>query len=182
MKPGDSLLMQFGHNDGGPLDDAARARGTIRGNGEETRDIDNPILHKRETVHTYGWYLRQYVAEAKAKGAAACIICSPVPHNSWEGDKVKRSPSFATPGTEAAKQAGADFIDLNDIAARHYEADGKEKVKTYFPEGELGHTNWAGAVVNARSVIEGLKGLEHCELAKYLGAEPPADLPVPAGK
>ncbi len=31
IRPGDYLLIQFGHNDGGPLDDTARARGTIRG-------------------------------------------------------------------------------------------------------------------------------------------------------
>ena len=36
LKPGDFVMMQFGHNDGGPLDDAARARGTLKGTGEET--------------------------------------------------------------------------------------------------------------------------------------------------
>src|SRR5215470_13271163 len=41
-KPGDFVLVQMGHNDGGPLDDAARARGSIRGTGEETKEIDNP--------------------------------------------------------------------------------------------------------------------------------------------
>jgi lysophospholipase L1-like esterase len=60
-KPGDFVLVQMGHNDGGPLDDTARARGTLRGTGEETREIDNPITKKKETVHTYGWYLRNYV-------------------------------------------------------------------------------------------------------------------------
>src|SRR5690242_20304706 len=43
LKKGDYVIMQFGHNDGGPLDDTARARGTIKGTGEETRDIYNPI-------------------------------------------------------------------------------------------------------------------------------------------
>lgn len=32
LKPGDYVLMQFGHNDSSPLDDTARARGTIKGN------------------------------------------------------------------------------------------------------------------------------------------------------
>ena len=40
--PGDFGLIQMGHNDGCPLDDAARARGTIRGTGEETKEIDKP--------------------------------------------------------------------------------------------------------------------------------------------
>src|SRR5438105_1400081 len=32
-RPGDFVLVQMGHNDGGPLDDTARARGTLRGTG-----------------------------------------------------------------------------------------------------------------------------------------------------
>src|SRR5256885_1958149 len=33
---GDFVLIQMGHNDAGPLDDASRARGTLRGTGDET--------------------------------------------------------------------------------------------------------------------------------------------------
>jgi rhamnogalacturonan acetylesterase len=42
LKPGDFVMMQFGHNDGGPLDDAARARGTLNGIGDETRRSTTP--------------------------------------------------------------------------------------------------------------------------------------------
>src|SRR5262249_32125590 len=51
LKPGDYVMMQFGHNDNGPLDDTARARGTIKGTGGESREIDNPITHQHEVVH-----------------------------------------------------------------------------------------------------------------------------------
>ena len=68
VKPGDVILFQWGHNDDGPLDDPARARGTIHGIGDETKEIENPILKIHETVHTYGWYLRKYVAVTLAKG------------------------------------------------------------------------------------------------------------------
>jgi Lysophospholipase L1 and related esterases len=34
LKKGDYVIMQFGHNDASPLDDTARARGTIKGIGE----------------------------------------------------------------------------------------------------------------------------------------------------
>src|SRR4051812_7945818 len=37
IRPGDYVIMQFGHNDAGPLDDTARARGTIGGIGDESR-------------------------------------------------------------------------------------------------------------------------------------------------
>ena len=69
LKAGDVVLMQFGHNDSGPLDDPARARATINGTGEETKEIDNPITKQHEVVHTYGWYLRKFIADAKARGA-----------------------------------------------------------------------------------------------------------------
>ena len=78
LKKGDYVIMQFGHNDSGPLDDTARARGTIRGIGNESKDIYNPITKKNETVYSYGWYMRKYIREAKAKGAIA-IVCSPIP-------------------------------------------------------------------------------------------------------
>ena len=59
MKPGDLVLLQFGHNDSGALDDSSRARGTLPGVGDEIREIENPILKRHEVIHTYGWYIRQ---------------------------------------------------------------------------------------------------------------------------
>lgn len=44
VKRGDVILFQWGHNDDGPLDDTARARGTIHGTGNESKEIENPIL------------------------------------------------------------------------------------------------------------------------------------------
>ncbi len=84
LKPGDIVIMQFGHNDGGPLDDAARARGSLKGIGDETQEIDNPITKQHEVVHTFGWYMRKYIAEANEKGAMP-IVCSPVPRKNVEG-------------------------------------------------------------------------------------------------
>ncbi|MFX5752271.1 hypothetical protein ABTE32_22895, partial [Acinetobacter baumannii] len=71
-------MMQFGHNDSSPLDDTARARGTIKGIGEDSTEIYNPIRKMKEMVHTYGWYMRKFANDAKAKGATV-IICSPIP-------------------------------------------------------------------------------------------------------
>src|SRR5882672_11069037 len=51
LKKGDYVIMQFGHNDGGPLDDTARARGSIRGIGEASKEIYNPITKKQEVVY-----------------------------------------------------------------------------------------------------------------------------------
>ena len=38
MSPGDFVLIQMGHNDGGSLN-TGRARGTLRGSGEETEEV-----------------------------------------------------------------------------------------------------------------------------------------------
>src|SRR5215475_11371985 len=70
MKPGDFVLIQFGHNDGGPINDTSRARGTIKGVGEESEEIDNLLTKKHEVVHSYGWYLRKYIADTKAR----CVV------------------------------------------------------------------------------------------------------------
>ena len=74
IKKGDYVVMQFGHNDGGELADTLRARGTIKGIGEESKDIYNPIRKVDETVYTYGYYMRKYANEAKAKGAIPIIV------------------------------------------------------------------------------------------------------------
>src|SRR5678816_3801573 len=59
LKPGDFLLIQFGHDDGAKPGDPKqdpRNRGSLRGTGDETVEIDNPQTGKKETVHTFGWY------------------------------------------------------------------------------------------------------------------------------
>src|SRR4029077_10580036 len=50
LKAGDYVLIQFGHNDGGPINDAARARGSLPGLGDETREIDNLMTQQHEVV------------------------------------------------------------------------------------------------------------------------------------
>lgn len=109
IKPGNVVLFQFGHNDSGPLDDPARARGTLPGTGDDSKEIENPILKRHETVHTFGWYMTQYVTETVAKGATP-ILCSPVPRKTWKdgrivrneatyGDGPGRSPHLTTPSS-----------------------------------------------------------------------------------
>jgi rhamnogalacturonan acetylesterase len=167
LQPGDYVIMQFGHNDAGPLDDTARARGTIRGIGDESREVYNPIMKKQEVVHSYGWYMRKYLRETKAKGATA-IICSPIPRNDWENNKVKRSDdSYGKWSQEIATAEGAYFIDLNNLVAERYEAMGVEKVNPFFPADHT-HTNKEGAELNASIVADGIRKLNDLPLKKYL--------------
>jgi rhamnogalacturonan acetylesterase len=170
LQKGDYVIMQFGHNDGGPLDDTARARGTIKGIGDDSVEIYNPIRKQKEFVHTYGWYIRKYVNDTKAAQAIP-IICSPIPRNEWKDGKVVRSnDGYALWARQVAQQTNAYFIDLNNIIGDAFEKIGKEKTAAFFPK-EHTHTNKEGAIFNANIVIKGIKNLKHCKLKKYLIAK-----------
>jgi len=168
LQPGDFLLIQFGHNDGSNPKNDPKNRGSLRGGGDETVEVDNSAMPGgKETVHTFGWYMRKYAADARAKGATP-IICSLVPRNDWKDGKVLRgSESYAKWAREAAEAEHVLFIDLNDLIARRYETLGEAKVKGFFPD-EHTHTNAAGADVNAQCVVEGISGLKENKLAQYL--------------
>lgn len=169
IKPGDFVMLQFGHNDSSPVNDTLRARGTLKSNGDETEEINNLITKKPETVHSYGWYLRQFILDAQAKGATA-IVLSPVPRNTWQNGKANRNHlDYGHWAAAAAQQGGAYFIDLNRIIADRYEAEGEARVKaTYFNTTDHTHTIEAGARVNAAAVIQGLKKHKTLKLNKYL--------------
>jgi lysophospholipase L1-like esterase len=181
LKPGDFILLQFGHNDSGPLDDTARARGTLPGISDETREIENPILKKHETVHTYGWYMRQYVRQARAKGATI-IVCSLIPRKIWKDGRVVRSgaDSYGGWAHQIAEQEHVPFIDLNEIIGRQYDALGEQAVEPLFADPHT-HTSLEGARINAKAVVTGLKLLQPDPLAKYFSpqaAEVPSTMPA----
>lgn len=167
IKPGDYLIMQFGHNDGGSLD-TGRARASLPGNGGEIKSIIIKASGKPEVVHTYGWYIRKYIADARAKGAEV-IVCSPIPRNIWKDGKVARATNDYTQwAREAAHSGGAFFIDLNEISSRHFEEIGQETIKTQYFLKDHTHTTLVGAKLNATSVVEGLRKIHGCSLNKYL--------------
>jgi rhamnogalacturonan acetylesterase len=168
LKPGDYVLMQFGHNDGGPLD-KERARGSLKGTGEETQDVTIEATGKKETVHTYGWYMRKYISDTKAKGATP-IVLSPVPRNIWKDGKVERmSDNYGRWAAETAHQESALFIDLNEIVAAQYEKEGEAAVgPKYFTSKDHTHTSPAGARLNAESVVKGLRSLKKDPLKKFV--------------
>lgn len=168
IRPGDFVIMQFGHNDNGPMDEG-KARASIKGNGDETRDVVIKETNVSETVSSYGAYLRQYISDAKSRGATA-IVCSLVPRNIWrDGKVVEARKDYGQWAREAAQQGGALFVDLNAIISRRYDEIGAETVgRDYFTTKDHTHTNAAGAELNAECVVEGIRGLEGCPLADAL--------------
>jgi lysophospholipase L1-like esterase len=167
VKPGDFVIMQFGHNDGGSLNDTNRARGTIKGVGDETRSITNLMTHDKEIVHTFGWYEKTIIAEARAKGATP-MVCSLIPRNNWkDGHVLRNKDDYAGWAGEVAADENAPFLDINGIIADEYDRLGQEAVKPLFIVGAGPHTSMAGAQTNAMCVVLALKGLQTNPLAPY---------------
>jgi len=193
IKPGDFVLIQWGHNDGGinlpgaqPIPDQGlppgatptqppvgtpprppNVRGSLPGIGDETYTVADPRTGQMETVHTYGWYLRKYIADVRAKGATP-IICSLVPRKIWVDGHIRRNTdTYRGWAQQVAEQEHVGFVDLDEIIARRYDAMGPEAVDALFGDPHT-HTDWAGAVINAEAVVSGLRSLPGDPLASYL--------------
>ena len=167
LKPGDYVMMQFGHNEGSRPDTSRGGyRGVLKGTGEDTVQLtwrDGKI----EVVHTYGWYIKKFIKDVKAKGATP-IVLSMIPRNEFRDGKVQRADKdYGLWAKQAADQEGAYFIDLNAITADKYDKLGPDETKKFFP-GDHTHTNPAGANVNAQSVVEGMRLNKAIPLNKYL--------------
>ncbi len=164
IKPGDRVLLQFGHNDGGPPD-KDRARGSLPGLGEESKEFALPN-GSTELVYTFGHYMRRMIAESKAAGASVVVLGLTV-RSIWKDGKVERGNGrFSQWEAEIAKAEGVPFVDLTNAIADQYDRMGEEKVKPWFPEDHT-HTTAEGADFTASLVVAGLKGI-HSPLVAFL--------------
>jgi rhamnogalacturonan acetylesterase len=160
MKPGDYVIIQFGHNDGGPLNDDSRARGSIRGAGDEVEEIDNLLTKKREIVRTYGAYLRQYINDARARGATP-YLCTQVPRKMWERDGtriIRPDDGHVVWARRVAAEEDATLLDLYEAVASAYDSLGPDGVEPFFADART-HTTVNGADFTARIVVGLLEGL-----------------------
>jgi len=177
LKPGDFVLVQFGHNDDGDYKNPnAHGRPSIRGEGEETDQAIKADLKTYETIHTFGWYMRKFATDAKAKGATP-ILLSKVPHKDWSDGKIirKEQKTFVVWTRDAANTTGALFIDANEIIAEGLERLGPEKVAPLYGDART-HSTPAGAKYNAAAIVVGMKELNPNPLANYF-SELADDLP-----
>lgn len=170
MKRGDYVLLQFGHNDAGAINDATRARGSLPGIGEETQEIDNQLTKQHETVHTFGWYMRKMIEDTKARGATP-IVFSLTVRNIWKDGHVERGPGkYGEWSAAIARTQGVRFIDITKLISDRYEQLGEAKVKELFATDHT-HTSPAGAELNASLVVMGLRMLKGKPLNRYLSAK-----------
>ena len=181
MKPGDFVIIQFGHNDGGPINDDSRARGSIRGTGDESEEIDNLLTKKRELVRTYGAYLRQYTNDARAMGATP-YLCTQVPRKTWDldGKRIERpNNGYVIWAREVAATEAVALLDLHETVAAAYDTLGPDGVEPFFADART-HTTVDGADFTARIVVALLEGLPDSpwpglisEAAEEISAIPP---------
>ncbi|MNK00661.1 putative rhamnogalacturonan acetylesterase YesY [compost metagenome] len=168
IKPGDYVMIQFGHNDDSPVVDTLRARGTIPGIGTDSVVLDNHFSKKKEIVHSYGWYLSKMVSEVRKKGAFP-IICSPIPKDRWKDGKVLRADElYGKWSKEVAIATKTSFINLNHLIADKLDAEGEAKVTGIYFAADRVHPTTAGSILGAKAVVEGIKNASELKLNQYL--------------
>jgi len=179
MKPGDFVLIQMGHNDDGgdPATDA-KARGSVKGIGDETAEFPlpkpfttGPIAgQSTEIVHTYGWYLRKYIADTRAKKATPILLTVTI-RNIWVNDAdgnlhIERDMGFRDYEYQVAAAEQVPIVDMATVEADRLDALGPEQTALLFPVDHT-HTSAEGAERNAESVVIALRNA-NSPLTAYL--------------
>jgi lysophospholipase L1-like esterase len=180
MKPGDFVLIQMGHNDGGtdhPETDT-KARASIKGLGDETVQFPLPkpfttgplAGQTTETIHTYGWYIRKYIADTRAKKATPILLTLTI-RNIWINDAdgnphIERDMGFRDYEYQLAKDEQILLADMATVEADRLDALGQEKTALLFPIDHT-HTSAEGAERNAESVVIALRNA-NSPLVAYL--------------
>ncbi len=168
MKPGDFVLIQMGHNDGGDIG-GAKPRGSLKGLGDETQQITLPDGHE-ELVHTYGWYVRHYIEDTRGKQATPILLSLTV-RNIWKPGPdgkphIERDMGYDAEIKQIAEDRKVAYVDMATIEADRLEAIGPEKTALLFPIDHT-HTSAEGAERNAESVVIALRNA-HSPLVAYL--------------
>ncbi len=173
LRPGDFVLLQFGHNDICPITDK-KARGVIPGTADTCHVYKMDDDGSYQVVYSFGWYLRKFIDDVREKGATP-ILLSLTPRNEWPGGRIeRRNDTYGKWYREVVEQTGVEFVDVHNISADFLdkkfasrdEAKSKAKASRYFNHDHT-HTSKLGAQMNARSVAQGLRQI-NSPLAKYL--------------
>jgi len=150
IKPGDYLLIQFGHND-------------MKEKGEGVGAFT-----------TYAASLKRLVDAARERGAHPVLVTPMHRRRFDEAGKVQDSlGDYPEAVRRVAKAEKLPLIDLHAMSRLFYEALGPEKSALAFQDGT--HHNAYGSYVLARCVAEGIRASVP-GLAKHLAADlPPFD-------
>ena len=154
---GDFVIIEMGHNDDGDPTDATSTsadRATLPGIGNDSVVVTTSA-GTTETVHSFGWYLREMIANVRAKGAIP-LISGMVNRNYWSGNTLTKDWPFATYAQEIAAQLGVEYIDHTNYSVAAWQTLGPTAAKTYFPNDNT-HTSWPGARINTETFVAAVK-------------------------
>ena len=176
LRKGDWVIISIGHNDNGPYDEG-RARAVIPGVGTDSLCVTIKETGEKETVYTYGGYLRKYISECREAGAHP-ILMSLTPRDAYDEKtgKIVRKPQTEWAAYVAA-QEGVPFVDLNEIAGSKLDSYSKWKEQYHF-FGDHIHTSAYGAEMNARSAAEGIAASSNPDLKPLQDMMMGVQLPV----
>ena len=176
LRKGDWVIISIGHNDNGPYDEG-RARAVIPGVGTDSLCVTIKETGEKETVYTYGGYLRKYIAECREAGAHP-ILMSLTPRDAYDEKtgKIVRKPQTEWAAYVAA-QEGVPFVDLNEISGSKLDSYSKWKEQYHF-FGDHIHTSAYGAEMNARSAAEGIAASRNPDLKPLQDMMMGVQLPV----
>jgi lysophospholipase L1-like esterase len=140
MKPGDTLVMQFGHNDQKQIKDG-----------------------KGGPFTTYKAEIKTHVDAVRAHGGLPVIV-SPMERRRFD-DAGKLTPTlvdYAEAARQSARELNVPFIDLNEMSKTLYQALGAEGSKPAFAEpqpGQLDNTHHSsyGSYELAKAIALGLR-------------------------
>jgi len=159
MKPGDYLIMQFGHNDQKQI-----AAGT-----------GGPFT-------TYRAEIKQHVDAVRRHGGIPVIV-SPMERREFAGDGTVRPTlaDYAEAARQSARELKVAFIDLNVMSILFYEALGPERSKLAFARAgpdkvDNTHHDDYGAYELAKCVVAGIKAARpdtaRCIVDDFHGFDP----------
>ncbi|MCI6500766.1 MAG: rhamnogalacturonan acetylesterase [Prevotella sp.] len=176
LRKGDWVIISIGHNDNGPYDEG-RARAVIPGVGTDSLCVTIKETGEKETVYTYGGYLRKYISECREAGAHP-ILMSLTPRDAYDEKtgKIVRKPQTEWAAYVAA-QEGVPFVDLNEISGSKLDSYSKWKEQYHF-FGDHIHTSAYGAEMNARSAAEGISASSNPDLKPLQDMMMGVQLPV----
>ncbi|WP_426041016.1 rhamnogalacturonan acetylesterase [Brevundimonas sp. TWP2-3-4b1] len=141
LRPGDVVLIQFGHND-------SKAQW--------------PQTYA-EAGTTFRAYLRVYLEEVRRRGGSPVLVTSPHRRTFGADGRITNSHGGYPDAVRAvAREQSVPLIDLTMASARLYEALGAERARLAFAnEGnDATHHNAYGAYILAAVIAEGLRDLD----------------------
>ena len=176
LRKGDWVIISIGHNGNGPYDEG-RARAVIPGVGTDSLCVTIKETGEKETVYSYGGYLRKYISECREAGAHP-ILMSLTPRDAYDEKtgKIVRKPQTEWAAYVAA-QEGVPFVDLNEISGSKLDSYSKWKEQYHF-FGDHIHTSAYGAEMNARSAAEGIAASSNPDLKPLQDMMMGVQLPV----